>query len=354
MTISHVPVLGPLDYDERCLEEETVTRGLNTHRASMHFRNYWFYNKDNFEAFADLLKQTWPGMTISPPEIFRGTNATLFMMCNEHKLAREIFWAGFGFQVWCQLLTHMCRSHDADLLIADEPEIYLHPDLQRQLIHHLRELGPDIVIATHSSEIVNEAEPRDILLIQKDKRTAQRIKNPHKVQQAFDLLGSSLNVTLTQLARNRRIVFVEGTDFTVLRRFARRVGKIDLANGTGITFLPLGGFTGWPRLKAMAWAFQEALGEKIRFGAVFDRDFRCDEEINKIKSEIGEGFDFVHFHSSKEIENYLLLPSALDRAISATIRDRVKRNHKAPSEVRGAIQILNDVSEEFHDTTQGQ
>ena len=151
IVINHVPVLGPVDYYEQSLTEETVHRGLNTHRASSHFRNYWYYQKGDFAKFASLLKQTWPGMTIAPPEIHRSDKVYLMMFCTENKLDREIFWAGFGFQVWCQLLTHLCRSDIADLLIVDEPEIYLHPDLQRQLIGILRELGPDIVVATHSS-----------------------------------------------------------------------------------------------------------------------------------------------------------------------------------------------------------
>lgn len=81
------------------------------------------------------------------------------MFCTEERETREIFWAGFGFQVWCQLLTHVVRHRETNLLIIDEPEIYLHPELQRQMVAMLRDAGPDVLLATHSAEVVGEAEP---------------------------------------------------------------------------------------------------------------------------------------------------------------------------------------------------
>lgn len=41
--IQVIPVLGPLEHDELLRVEETVKRSLNTHRASRHFRNFWYH-----------------------------------------------------------------------------------------------------------------------------------------------------------------------------------------------------------------------------------------------------------------------------------------------------------------------
>jgi predicted ATPase len=73
------------------------------------------------------------GMTISKPEIDMTYPPRLSMFCKEGRIDREVAWAGFGFQVWLQILTHLTGAAEDNVLVVDEPEIYLHPDLQRRL-----------------------------------------------------------------------------------------------------------------------------------------------------------------------------------------------------------------------------
>ena len=216
--------------------------GLATHRASRHFRNYWRYFGEDFDQFAALIKRTWPGMEILPPEETDISSQTLQMFCLENRITRELYWSGFGFQIWCQLLTHISRCRKDSLLIVDEPEIYLHPDIQRQLLGILRDAGPDIILATHSSEIMGEADPSEILLVDKHKKTVDRLRDIDSVQAALNTIGSIQNITLAQLARNRRVLFVEAfDDFRILRRFAKRIGLNELA--AGVDFTPVE--SGW-------------------------------------------------------------------------------------------------------------
>ena len=51
----------------------------------------------------------------------------LQMFCKEDRLDREVSWAGFGFQVWLQFLTHLVAAPDEATLIVDEADIDLHP-----------------------------------------------------------------------------------------------------------------------------------------------------------------------------------------------------------------------------------
>ena len=146
------------------------------------------------------------------------------MFCPEERIPREIFWAGFGFQVWCQMLTHLIQSRDLSLFLIDEPDIYLHSEFQRQLLGLIKGLGPDIIIATHSTELIVEAETDDLVLINKQAKKANRIRQPSQLQGVFTTLGSNLNPVLTQLAKTRKVVFVEGQDFQIIGRFARKLG----------------------------------------------------------------------------------------------------------------------------------
>ncbi len=161
VVVSVVPELGPLEHEEDVVLEDTVRRGLATHRASRHFRNYWRYYPDGFEDFRADLQRTWPGSDIEPPRLENPLDTKLTMFSCEGAYLRELYWAGFGFQVWCQLRTHLNRARGSTLLLVDEPETYLHPVLQREILYLLRETASDVLITTHSSEIVAEAEPNE-------------------------------------------------------------------------------------------------------------------------------------------------------------------------------------------------
>jgi energy-coupling factor transporter ATP-binding protein EcfA2 len=338
-----VPVLGPVEHEEELLQEETIRRGLATHRASRHFRNYWYRFPEQFIEFKSNVGTTWPGMDVEPPRLEDPLDTKLTMFCLEDRVPRELYWAGSGFQIWCQLLTHLVRGVGATLFVVDEPEIYLHPDLQRQLLAMLRELGPDVLIATHSSELVGDADPSDILLIDKKRQAARRVAKTEAVREALAVLGSVQNSALTQLARTRRALFVEGSEFAILSQFAWRMGLVQLAAGRGIAIISLGGFPPADRVHSTCRGMREALGDPLAFGAVFDRDFRCDEEVEAITQQLRGDLSFTHILSRKETENYLLSPGVIERAIDRALAEQAQRSRKPkkPSvDVTGALEHI--------------
>lgn len=354
ISIQVVPVLGPLEHNEAIVTKDTVKSALNTHRASRHFRNYWDYFPDGWSDFANLVSKTWVGMEIKPPERVVNDNK-LAMFCSEDRLDREIYWAGFGFQVWCQLLTHIFRSHEASIVVIDEPEIYLHPDVQRQLLGILRKLEADILLATHSVEIMGEADPSEILLVDKRKHSADRLKDIESVQKALETLGSVQNVTLTQLARTRKIIFVEGTnDYKLIRRFSRHFGYQELSSGNDLTPFESGGFSSLDKVKALGWGLSDTLDANITIVAVYDRDYFCDEEITEKHKELSSKLKLACIHRRKEIENYLLVPSVLERVLDKAIRERERRSQTVIERKETVKDILDRVTEQEKSTIQGQ
>ena len=326
ISIQTVPELGPLEDEEFLLNEGTIRRGLSTHRASRHFRNYWRLYPEGFDEFANMVSQTWPGMEIERPELMDIMSQRLTMFCRENRISREIYWSGFGFQIWCQILTHLSRGKNATVLVIDEPEVYLHPDVQRQLVGILRDIGPDIVIASHSTEIIGESDPYEILIVDKKKNSASRLKDINQIQAALDIIGSVHNVKLTHLARTGRLLYIEGSnDGKILRRFARKLGLVELASGNDITMIESEGFSSWKKIEASAWAFEKALQGQFRIGAVFDRDYFSNEEIEVVLQKLSIRFPAVYIHERKEIENYMLVPEPLNRAIQKTIRERNRK-----------------------------
>jgi predicted ATPase len=186
LEIGFVPVLGPVDHKERLFQEAAARSALLSYNASRNFRNIWYHYSEDFDVFKDLIQRTWPGMDIEPPEVNTSPDGVyLDVFCPENRIPREIFWAGFGFQVWCQMLTYIVKNKHASLFLIDEPDIYLHSDLQRQLLGILKNLGPDIIIATHSTEIISEAEINDIILVHKNNLRAIRIQDPIELKQIY-------------------------------------------------------------------------------------------------------------------------------------------------------------------------
>lgn len=343
--IGFVPILGPVDQQEPLYGKEAARLALLTSGASRNFRNIWYHYPEDFERFRELIQTTWPGMDIERPE--RSDDGTsLFMFCPEERHPREICWSGYGFQVWCQMLTFIVKASGASLLVIDEPDIYLHSDLQRQLVSLLRELGPDIVIATHSTEIIAECEPTSLLNINKRKSAASRVKDVSQLKRVFAALGSNLNPTLTQLAKTKRAVFVEGLDFQLLAPFARVLGMQRLANRADFAVIQTEGFN--PRRAIdLASGIEKTVGGKILRAVILDRDYRCDEELAEIHAELTKAGFRVHIHNRKEIENYLLVPGPLRSAIEARLREKARRTGKDVGSIPDMEAVLTSSMEHF-------
>ena len=219
------------------------------------------------------------------------------------------------------MLTHLLKAKSSSIFLIDEPDIYLHSDLQRQLLSLLTDLGPDILIATHSTEIIAEASEGEIVLIDKERRRSKRVQDPTQLSDMFAILGSNLNPTLTQLAKTRRVVFVEGKDFQIFARFARKLKLTDLGYRAGFATISVDGFNP-DRARSLKKGIEIALGTGVRAAVVLDRDFRSTAECNSIESRCRDFCDLAVIHRSKEVENFVLVPEAIDRAARRRIEVR--------------------------------
>jgi len=352
LKISIIPTLGPLETEEERLNEDYVKQWGGSRRAPRMFRNYWFYNPDDFDSFKELVEKTWKGMSIDFPEK-QQFSKKLMMFCLENRITREICWAGFGFQIWIQLLTHIIKSKNSNIIVVDEPEIYLHPDLQHKIFDLLKSLDSRIILATHSIEIINNAEPSDILLIDKKLQSAKRLTDVAGMQSVFNLLGSGQNIQLTRLARGKRILFVEGLDAKILAKFAKTTGHEDLFTSGEITIIPIEGFSNHEKILSANWAFSQILGEELKIFALFDRDYRTQEEISDLMNRFHDKIDFVHVLLKKEIENYLLMPLAIQKAVDERIKERGKNNDDIQENIDIEL-ILFNLSDKFKSQVQAQ
>ena len=155
----------------------------------------------------------------------------------------------------------------------------------------------------------------------------RRIKHPSELAAVFATLGSNLNPILTQLAKTRRAVFVEGKDFQIISRFSRKLKSNRVANRADFAVVPVEGFNP-ERIRILIKGIETTIGGSIASAAILDRDYRSQVECEAITKDCEQFCSLTHIHKCKEIENFLLVPNALDRAAGRRLMDSNKRTGK--------------------------
>src|SRR5215213_205315 len=99
----------------------------------------------------------------------------------------------------------------------------------------------------------------------------------------------------------------------------------------------------------MKAGIEATLGGKILAGIILDRDFRCDAECDTVAEECRSVADFVVVHRRKEIENFLLVPDAIDRAVTKRLAEVSERTGERTEYTGSASEMLRRLSDEKRD-----
>lgn len=354
--IGFLPPVGPLEEDERILDRDHVRRTMNTYLAPRHFRNLWYHFADRIDEFAKQLALTWPGVTLGRtqpnPELSPAVG-NLYMFYAEERVEREVAWAGTGLQIWMQILTFLVKSGDEDILVLDEPELYLHADVQRKIgVAALGVRASQVVIATHSVEIVNEVEPEQIVTVDHSLASSKRLFDIGAVQEVLTRLGSTQNIQLSRLARTRKCLFVEGDDFRILKRMAVNLASVSWEEGRDFSIFPLEGFDRWPLLEGVDWAFKNILEERIQAFVILDRDYRTESAVENVRGRLQRVGVRCHIWEKKELENYLLAPDLIGSVAAQMVPASMGVTQ---SKIISSVdQWLDDIAEELRDETHAQ
>jgi predicted ATP-dependent endonuclease of OLD family len=224
---------------------------------------------------------------------------------------------GHGLQMWLQTMWFLSRCDDNSTVILDEPDVYMHADLQRRLIRFIKGKYKQIIIATHSVEIMAEVEPENILPIESSKSKLIYANKTPIVQKIIDEIGSVHNLEIARLFSHKKFLIVEGDvdDIKILSIFQgilyeRTLEPFDILPKTFVE-----GWGGWQRVIGSNKVFTDNKTE-IQTYCIFDSDYHVKTEVeDRLREATSIGIN-LHIWSKKEIENYLIDANVIFRLIT--------------------------------------
>lgn len=164
------------------------------------------------------------GVTLMEPEYISERGEIIMSYRERTGVELDLSAAGRGLQQTLLLLAYMYANPGA-LLLLDEPDAHLEILRQRQIYQLLTEValeqGNQIIVATHSEVVLNEAAGRDVVVA--------FVGKPHRINDR----GSQVIKALTSLGFDQYVqaedtgwvLYLEGsTDLAVLQSFARTLG----------------------------------------------------------------------------------------------------------------------------------
>ena len=264
------------------------------------------------------------------------------MSYRERDVVLDLLSGGRGLQQTMLILAYM-YANPGVVLLLDEPDAHLEILRQREIYRLITDAASDsgsqIIAASHSEVILNEAAGRDVVIA--------FVGKPHRVDYRVDARGSQVLKALKdirfedyyQAEQTGWVLYLEGsTDLAILQAFARRLGH------PAATALerPFVNYVGNQPSKARAhyYGLREALPD-VKGVAVFD---------SGVEAERGH-LECLTW-KRQEIENYVCSQSTLESYAHASgpqfgveeSSQRVATMREAIGEVRGALETLGEGS----------
>jgi hypothetical protein len=318
--VNIVPVVTPLDRIEELKNPAYVEAHISSRLASRHFRNHaWLMSKsDEWACFTDFCKIWLPEIELLDVSLYHLANRlAVFYSEVGSRVPKELAWAGDGIQIWVQLLWHLFRAKEATTIVLDEPEVYLHPDLQRRLVRLLDGMSAQIIMASHSAEVIAEAPPEGVLWVDRRHGGARRAKSQQSLSALSASLGSSYNLALARSMRARLVIATDCEDVRVIRLLANHVGATKVANEFTVSLVQLRGVRNSSDIEYLGASLREVLPQKLPTVVLLNAGHRPKAINDEIVMRLAAPEITVKIWSRSEIENYLLDPETVARVSRA-------------------------------------
>ena len=224
--IAFLPPMSGLAATETRLDQGAVNVRIGEGRTAEVLRNLCYRihedRPEQWEILTDQIKRLF-GSELDPPR-YIAERGEIVMTYRDPSVKLDISSTGRGLQQTLLLLAYMYANPGAVLLL-DEPDAHLEILRQRQIYQLLTDVGRDsgsqIIAASHSEVLLNEAADRDLVIA--------FVGQPHRIgdrgSQVLKALREFGFEQYYQAEQTGWVLYLEGsTDLSILQAFARKLG----------------------------------------------------------------------------------------------------------------------------------
>ena len=340
VSVAFLPPMSGLAANEVRLDSGAINVRVGEGRTADVLRNlcYSVYTE---------LPQQWAAITEKITELF-GTEldapdyiierGEIAMTYREHGVLLDLSSAGRGLQQTLLLLAYM-YAHPGTILVLDEPDAHLEILRQRQVYRLLVEAaaanGNQIIAASHSEVLLNEASNSDVVVA--------FVGKPHRIGDR----GSQVMKALRDIGfedyylaeQTGWVLYVEGsTDLTILQEFAEKTSDVVAMNALARPFVKYVG--NQPSdVRRHFHGLRDAVPSLKGF-ALFDR---LEQELPADLGAIG------YVWKKREIESYLCLRTVLERYAQTSAQEELPGPLFASVEPPRRVQAMRDSIDEVEE-----
>ena len=225
LSVAFLPPMSGLASNETRLDEGAINVRIGEGRTAEVLRNLCYQislDEKKWEALCEQIGNLF-GVHLEKPDYVPGRGEITMSYREESNVRLDLSSSGRGLQQTLLLLAYV-TANPGSVLLLDEPDAHLEILRQRQTYQVLTELarkhGSQVIAASHSEVILNEAAARDVVIA--------FLGTPHRIDgRGSQLLKSLRTIDFEQYYQAEQqgwVLYLEGsTDLAILQAFAEKL-----------------------------------------------------------------------------------------------------------------------------------
>lgn len=325
-----VPPIGPVSPLEQFKSHSEMQQQIEQGREGDSWRSrlFWLCNDGQRERFRDvveLVNRYVPEPMVQEPQLTHDNPPRIRIDFEEAGTRFDISSSGGGLRTLLNLAV-VLNFAETNCFLFDEPESHLHSTLQRAIARMLydwaNENSRQVFVATHSADFIAELPSSSLIWIDRQEDKAQRCT---EIGRVLADLGALSKADAIRACGANKILFLEGSpDKTILEALFRLGGSYNPISDPEVVLASLlDGKGNSTHLPMFCRLLHESLGLQVKIACIVDNDY----ELSSSASPDADNATMILSLGCKEIENYLIEPKVVHKAIVNLAQKRKARTN---------------------------